>query len=200
MAYAANKEMLNVSGTVFAVSKTGKQICINDDGDKVWFGVYSAADLKGVGKGDVVEFQYYVSGEYNNISGKTFKITKKVAPPSGSPGAAPQNGPAMPNVGVEIGMSINNAVAIAIAQGKTEINYIKKVALEIYRMSSDMREFVIKEKAEAEAAAAKAASVAEAASEATEEVDTPQAESKAPARAAKKPPADPAPYNDDVPF
>lgn len=195
MAYASNKEMFDVFGPVFSVAKTGKQLCIMDEDtkDKVWFGVFNADDLKGAARGDVVEFKYSVSGNFNNIAPKTFKIVKKVAPVVAPGGNGVGGNGGTSNVGVEIGMSINNAVAIAIAEKNTDISNIKKIALEIYRMSSDMRDYVLKEKAD------KAAKAAEAANDKQEVEAEPQAEEK-PKPKQGKPAANPTPFDDDVPF
>lgn len=202
MAFAkSNKELFDVNGTVKAVAKTGKQICIKDDGggEDMWFGVFTAEDLKGVGKGDVVEFKYSVSGSYNNISAKTFKIVKKVAPVNTvTAGGTTGNGGngSFPNIGVEIGMSINNAVAIAIAEKDTSINHIKKLALDIYKMSSDMRDYVTEQKrAQAEEDAKKAAEAAQKAADAVK-----AAANEAPATISKTKAEPPKDLDDDIPF
>jgi hypothetical protein len=196
MAYQkSNKEFFNVSGKVSAVSKTGKQICISDGDDRMWFGAYAVDDLLGVGKGDQVEFRYYVSGTFNNIDSKSFKITKKIAAPaapagSGS-GTTGGNGNYGQNVGVEIGMSINNAVQIAIAEGNTDIAHIKSVAFGIYKISADMREWALKEKE-------KAALAASTPSETPHEEEKPKQEKQP--KAQIKPPVVEEPMNDDIPF
>lgn len=47
------RKMSKVSGTISAVSRNGKGICIGD----TWYNAYKAAQINGASKGDAVEFQ-----------------------------------------------------------------------------------------------------------------------------------------------
>ena len=58
--------MKQMSGTVAAVRKDRKGLCIND----VWYSVYAVSQMKGVEKGASVSFDYITNEKgYNNIKG-----------------------------------------------------------------------------------------------------------------------------------
>lgn len=118
--------MEQVTGTVKAKRKDGKGIMI----DESW---YSSRGQVPCNKGDEVKVSYEVNGRWNNISNVEV-LSKGTAPaPSGG-------GKAFNNAGIEIGHAINNAVQLAIFEGRTDMDTIREKAIEVFYLAKEMRD------------------------------------------------------------
>lgn len=88
--------MSKVSGTISAVSRNGKGICIDD----TWYNAYKAAQINGASKGDAVEFQVKEVNKggttFRNIEGDVRVVGAgsggSSARPSGASGGGRSNG------------------------------------------------------------------------------------------------------------
>lgn len=121
------------------------------EGNDQWFGVGAGkkgdisikvgSDWHTLSKGDVVEFMYEQNGQYANV--KTTKITvkkngggaKAPAPSSTTKTQAAPGRSGSFDSGIKTGHALNNAVQLAIAQGKTDMVTIEKLAADILKLS-----------------------------------------------------------------
>lgn len=119
------------------------------EGNDQWFGVGAGkkgdisikvgTDWHKLSKGDVVEFMYEQNGAYANV--KTTKITVKKSGGGSNSSTPVAKAPASPgrsgsfDSGIKTGHALNNAVQLAIAQGKTDMGTIEKLASEILNLS-----------------------------------------------------------------
>lgn len=129
--------MSNVQGVIQAKSKKGTGIMIADQWYNGSFETLSAAN-----KGDSVQFAL-VPGYNGKPEVSQLVVTAKAAPkPSyGGGGGGFKKKPYVDNsIGMAIGMGMNNAVQLCIAEKKKfDAEYIEEKAIEIYKIAEKLK-------------------------------------------------------------
>lgn len=134
--------MKTISGTIDAVRKDRKGLCIDD----VW---YSSWDALTCNKGDEVVFNFIEKGRFNNIKGKV--NVSKAGSPSSSGGGGKSYGGGFSQTGVELGHASNLAMRMmeqymhtfSVEVGSTE--YYKKFTeftMDTYKVMKKLRDAV----------------------------------------------------------
>jgi len=129
--------MAKVNGAVEVVSRSEKGVKINNE----WYNSKEPA-FSGCRRGDVVEFDFDVGSN----GGKFLKgsITKKEGGSGGgsSPSKTYTKSSSNSNyeVGAAVGMAVNNAIQLSIAEGKGfDEKFIKDTAVKVYTLAEEMK-------------------------------------------------------------
>lgn len=115
------------------------QISIKVGGD--WYGGFTkkSAEDMGLEEGKLVTFTATQSGDYLNFDAKTLKVSSSAGTQSSSSKGKTSSGSAggsSSQAGIKVGHAINNAVQLAIAEGKTgDLKHIHKRAVGILALS-----------------------------------------------------------------
>jgi hypothetical protein len=127
--------MSKVNGAVEVVSRSEKGVKINNE----WYNSKDPA-FKDCRRGDVIEFAF----EVGSNGGKFLKggITKKAS--GGGASSKPyskSSGNSNYEVGAAVGMAVNNAVLLSIAEGKGfDESFINDAAIKVYTLAEQMKE------------------------------------------------------------
>lgn len=103
-----------------------------------WYGGFNKKDAASLGleKGRLVSFTAVESGDFLNIDFKTLEVSKTAAP--AATGGKSGGGYNDNVIGQKIGHAITNAVALAVAAGKTDSATIEKYAEVILKLSKKL--------------------------------------------------------------
>jgi len=104
------------------------------EGNDTWFGQSKEWMEVVPDRGDVVEFSGGKTGKYIQYLTILEKAAPTAAPAAKSGGKAGFNA-----LGVELGHAANNAVALAVAEGITDLDAIKAKTRDFYEMMRDLR-------------------------------------------------------------
>lgn len=126
-----------VKQEVEVASRTGKGVKINGEWYNSKFPVFNA-----VSKGTVVSFEY-TEGSSGGlfVKGEVTVDTEATVASSSSPGGKRRSASSSDyGLGAAVGMAINNAIALCLAEkGSYDLEYVKKKAVAIYQLSEEFK-------------------------------------------------------------
>lgn len=131
-------EAANDKGAIKGKFGTQYRVSIKVDGE--WYNGFmnKSAESLGLEEGRLVTFTAVQKGDFLNIDPKSLKVSPAPAEASGSKAPA-QGKPAYSGnsstAGIKVGHAINNAVNLAIAEGKTDLRTIHTHAARILALS-----------------------------------------------------------------